>query len=179
MICINQPSLVDKKDFHIASSIITRLSDINNHQQAIRERYKELYKMTMADFIDPKIDFQEIISIQREVREITLSLHSFSSSLGQISAQYKYASIFYDTIQFKILLDQFQEQHKQELIILSYNISNMLSSWISHHATELAELEKQIQSQEMATENNGGKAALELSRISLQEHLKELEKVRM
>ena len=60
-----------------------------------------------------------------------------------------------------------------------HNFALILQSWISHHATELAELEKQIQSQEIATESEGGKAALELSRISLQEHLKQLEKVRM
>ena len=67
----------------------------------------------------------------------------------------------------------------QWIINFSQEFTLLVQSWISHHATELAELEKQIQSQELATESEGGKAALELSRISLQEHLKELEKVRM
>ena len=65
------------------------------------------------------------------------------------------------------------------IINYSQEFTLLVHSWISHHATELAELEKQIESQELTTENEGGKVALELSRISLQEHLKELEKVRV
>ncbi|OIP53572.1 hypothetical protein AUK10_02275 [Candidatus Gracilibacteria bacterium CG2_30_37_12] len=65
------------------------------------------------------------------------------------------------------------------IINYSQEFTLLVQSWISHHATELVELEKQIQSQEVATESEGGKSALELSRISLQEHLKELEKVRI
>lgn len=67
----------------------------------------------------------------------------------------------------------------QWIINYSEEFTLLVQSWISHHTTELAELERQIQAQEMATENEGGKAALEFSRISLQEHLKELEKVRI
>lgn len=65
------------------------------------------------------------------------------------------------------------------IVNFSEEFTLLVQSWMSHHATELAELEKQIQSQDLATESEGGKAALELSIISLQEHLKELERVRV
>ncbi|MDD2916672.1 MAG: hypothetical protein PHH70_02415 [Candidatus Gracilibacteria bacterium] len=67
----------------------------------------------------------------------------------------------------------------QWIINYSQEFTALVQSWISHHATELAELEKQIESQELSTENIGGKVALGLQRLSLQEHLKELEKVRV
>ncbi len=67
----------------------------------------------------------------------------------------------------------------QWIVDYSQEFTHFVQSWISHHATELAELEKQIASQELSTENIWGKAALEISRMSLQEHLKELEKVRV
>jgi len=67
----------------------------------------------------------------------------------------------------------------QWIVDYSKDLTLLIQSWISHHATELAELEKQIASQELSTQNSGWKAALEISRISLQEHLKELEKVKV
>lgn len=67
----------------------------------------------------------------------------------------------------------------QWIINYSQEFTALVQSWISHHATELAELEKQIESQELSTENIGWKVALGLQRLSLQEHLKELEKVRV
>ncbi len=67
----------------------------------------------------------------------------------------------------------------QWIVAYSQEFTLLVQSWISHHATELAELEKQIASQELSTENTGWKAALEISRISLQEHLRELEKVKV
>lgn len=67
----------------------------------------------------------------------------------------------------------------QWIINYSQEFTLLVQSWNSHHAAELAELEKQIESQELSTENDGWKVALGLQRMSLQEHLKELEKVRV
>jgi len=67
----------------------------------------------------------------------------------------------------------------QWIINYSQDFTHLIQSWMSHHANELAKLEKQIESQELATENSGWKAALGLQRLSLQEHLKELEKVKV
>lgn len=65
----------------------------------------------------------------------------------------------------------------QWIINYSLEFTTLVQSWISHHAIELSELEQQIQSQSKVTENEGGKVALEISRISLQEHLNRLEKI--
>ena len=134
-----------------------------------RDKFEIILKQDIKEFwvnINLIEDIKENISYILLWYKIILKSHQYIQShihyFGRVPKKWK------DIInaEFKWIVD-----YSQEFTLL-------VQYWISHHAVELAELEKQIELQEFSTENTGWKAALGLQRLSLQGHLRELERVK-
>jgi hypothetical protein len=144
----------------------------------------KIWRKTLSDLIksDQNTDWlnnQRTIKISQQIKSSSLVVKNYAFSIEQLREQKFKFWWSQKSIELKWLIKKIIQKEKDELINIANLISGDIQSWISHHAIELAELEKQIECQEVSTENSDWKATLGLQRLSLQEHLKELQKVRV
>ncbi len=152
---------------------------IKNKKDFIEEQFMELTWYIEKDINEMGIDNWLVMKIKMSIDTIRNNITDYVVSVKKLGISKEFSWLIVNSKKFLDLQVKFTTSILQEMNFWQQNLIQLIQSWISHHATELAELEKQIASQELATENTGWKVALEISRISLQEHLKELEKVRV
>ncbi|MFA6091263.1 MAG: hypothetical protein WC774_05840, partial [Candidatus Gracilibacteria bacterium] len=158
---------------------IAFLDDLGARRKHLKELYEKLSLATEVDRATMGIDPEYVVYTKDYISTFSESSRQYQTLLQRLPKYRAYSYIFEDSRAFRGLMDNLIGQERYGLITLIQDFTKTVQDWTILHQSELQKIEKQIQSQEIVTENEGGKAALELSRISLQEHLKQLEKVRM
>lgn len=177
-------SEVDSKYYFVQT--INNLNDLLRIKWSLDYNYDWLSTSIEIEMSDKTINKESIIDIRKAIENLIEQVKNFKYTLYYIDKEdvtmnilslNKHRNIswaFSDKILFLKIVSEIKQEQQKYLLAISENLKNIISHWISHHQSELQELEKSIEIQANETQTNDWKIALESQKVRLQSYIESI-----